>query len=62
MNYTASTPFAKDYDAILQIGGGNQKPIRFGLEYERTYKSLDRYTEIARIIAQERQLNFILCM
>ena len=60
MNYTASTPFAKDYDAILQIGGGNQKPIRFGLEYERTYKSLDRYTEIARIIAQERQLNFIL--
>ena len=60
MNYTTDFPYAKDYDAVVQIRQGKQEPIEFGFEYERTYKALDRYKEVATAISRERHLTFVL--
>jgi hypothetical protein len=60
MNYTLERPFAKDYDAIIKLRNGTRPPIQFGFEYERTYKALERYKEMAAGISGEKQLKFVL--
>jgi hypothetical protein len=60
INYTTDSPYAKDYDAIVQMCRGKEEPFQFGLEYERTYKAVDRYKETAAAISRETELKFIL--
>lgn len=60
LNYTTDFPYAKDYDGIVQVKRETGEGFHFGFEYERTYKGLDRYAEIAQSISRERQLKFVL--
>jgi hypothetical protein len=54
------TPFAKDYDALLQLQDSNGKEFTIGIEYERTYKDVRRYEEIAETIDAETKLCCVL--
>ena len=53
-------PYAKDYDAILKLKDGSGQEFLIGIEYERTYKDVRRYEEIARTIETETQLCCVL--
>ncbi len=53
-------PFAKDYDAVVKLTDRNGQAFKIGLEYERTYKDVQRYDEIAQRIETEKQLCCVL--
>jgi hypothetical protein len=54
--------FAKDYDAAFRLPRTEWKkqPIRISLEYERTMKAANRYSEIAASLERERSVSFVL--
>ena len=52
-------PMAKDYDAIVDVWN-NETAARFGLEYERTLKSVQQYARIRRVLEEENTLGCIL--
>jgi hypothetical protein len=54
------TSFAKDYDATLKLKDQNGQEFLIAIEYERTYKDVRRYEEIARTIENETQLCCVL--
>ena len=54
------TPFAKDYDALLELEDRDGKEFMIGIEYERTYKDARRYEEIAATIDTETKLCCVL--
>lgn len=54
------TPFAKDYDATLKLKDQNGQEFLIAIEYERTYKDVRRYEEIARTIETETQICCVL--
>ena len=54
------TPFAKDYDALLELDDHHGKEFTIGIEYERTYKDVRRYEEIADTIDTETKLCCVL--
>jgi hypothetical protein len=53
-------PFAKDYDAVVKLTDCNGQAFQIGLEYERTYKTIQRYEEIAETIETEKELSCVL--
>lgn len=58
-NIISRSPLAKDYDAIVDVWNQN-RAARFGLEYERSIKSCERYERIRRRLESEDVLNPIL--
>jgi len=58
-NTISRSPFAKDYDAIIDVWIG-QRRSRFALEYERTLKSARHYAQIRMAMEAEHQLDCIL--
>ena len=60
MNYTQPIPFVKDYDAIVRLIVADNHVLKIGVEYERNFKSEERYHEIASQIKNERQLHLVL--
>jgi hypothetical protein len=58
-NTISRSPFAKDYDAIVDVWIGQRKS-RFALEYERTLKSFKQYEQIRVALETEHQLDCIL--
>jgi hypothetical protein len=58
-NMVSSSPYQKDYDAIVKVWVGNE--VReFALEYERSLKSAKRYAAIRAALEAERQIGCIL--
>jgi hypothetical protein len=55
-----ATPYAKDYDALLELKDRDGKEFIIGIEYERTYKDARRYEEIAATIDTETELCCVL--
>jgi hypothetical protein len=53
-------PFAKDYDAVMKLTDRNGQAFQIGVEYERTYKTIQRYEEIAEKIETEKELSCVL--
>ena len=53
-------PFAKDYDAVVKLTDRNGQAFQIGVEYERTYKTIQRYEEIAERIETEKELSCVL--
>jgi hypothetical protein len=53
-------PFAKDYDAVVKLTDCNGQAFQIGVEYERTYKTIQRYEEIAETIETEKELSCVL--
>jgi hypothetical protein len=53
-------PFAKDYDAVVKLTDHNGQVFQIGMEYERTYKTIQRYEEIAERIETEKELSCVL--
>ena len=58
-NVLSKCPFAKDYDAVVEVWIGSMR-ARFALEYERTLKNNKQYEQIRWALEQERQLECIL--
>lgn len=58
-NTISSSPYQKDYDAIVDVWVGDRKR-RFALEYERTLKSYRHYARIRAALEAECQLDCIL--
>jgi len=58
-NTVSRDPMAKDYDAIVDVWN-NDTAARFGLEYERTLKSVQQYARIRRVLEEENTLTCIL--
>ena len=58
-NTISTSPLAKDYDAIVDVWN-QDKAARFGLEYERSIKSTQRYERIRKRLESEDVLNPIL--
>jgi hypothetical protein len=58
-NTISSSPFQKDYDAIVEVWIGDQK-ARFALEYEHSLKSYRQYDRIRDALHAERQVGCIL--
>ena len=58
-NTISSTPYEKDYDAIVDVWLG-EKTARFALEYERCLKSYRHYDRIRVALQAERQVGWIL--
>ena len=58
-NIISMSPVAKDYDAIVDVWNQDQA-ARFGLEYERSIKSAQRYERIRKRLESEDVLNPIL--
>jgi hypothetical protein len=58
-NTISLSPLAKDYDAIVDVWI-NDRAARFGLEYERSIKSAQRYGRIRKSLESEDVLNPIL--
>ncbi len=59
LNIAGGRPTAKDYDALLKLRV-NGRDCCAGLEYERTTKSLTRYEDIYRQLANEKQVDVVL--
>jgi hypothetical protein len=59
LRITNQIPFAKDYDAVVEMGEPDNT-VRFAIEYEQTRKSQDRYAAIARNIQTEQHLDAVL--
>ena len=59
-NTISSSPYQKDYDAIVDVWVGDRKKRRFALEYERTLKSYRHYARIRAALEAEAQLDCIL--
>jgi len=58
-NTISRDPMAKDYDAIVDVWN-DSTAARFGLEYERTLKSVQQYARIRRVLEEENTLACIL--
>lgn len=58
-NILSRSPLAKDYDAIVDVWD-QDRAARFGLEYERSMKSAQRYERIRKKLESEDVLNPIL--
>lgn len=58
-NTVSRDPMAKDYDAIVDVWN-DSTAARFGLEYERTLKSVQQYARIRRVLEEENTLACIL--
>ena len=58
-NTISSSPYQKDYDAIVDVWIGEQS-ARFALEYERSLKSYRRYERIRSALTAEQNLGCIL--
>ena len=58
-NILSRSPLAKDYDAIVDVWN-QERAARFGLEYERSIKSAQRYERIRKRLESEDLLNPIL--
>ena len=58
-NTISSSPYQKDYDAIVDVWIGEQK-ARFALEYERSLKSYRQYDRIRTALEAERQVGCVL--
>jgi hypothetical protein len=58
-NTVSRDPMAKDYDAIVDVWNSDTA-ARFGLEYERTLKSVQQYARIRRVLEEENTLACIL--
>ncbi len=58
-NSIAVNPFAKDYDALVDVWIGNETK-RFAIEYERTPKNQRDYRMIQDALQAETQVNCIL--
>jgi hypothetical protein len=59
LRITNQIPFAKDYDAVVEMGDSGNT-VRFAIEYEQTRKSQDRYAAIAQNIQTEKHLDAVL--
>jgi hypothetical protein len=58
-NSISETPFAKDYDAIVDVWLGDTT-VRFALEYERTLKNQKDYRAICAALEAEMQVQWVL--
>jgi hypothetical protein len=58
-NTISSSPYQKDYDAVVDVWIGDRKG-RFALEYERSLKNCKQYDRIRAAIEAERQVGCIL--
>jgi hypothetical protein len=58
-NTISTNPLEKDYDAIVNVWN-EDCAAAFGMEYERSIKSLQRYDRIRRVLEAESKLNCIL--
>jgi hypothetical protein len=58
-NTISSSPYRKDYDAIVEVWIGDQK-AQFALEYEGSLKSCRQYDRIRDALHAERQVGCIL--
>lgn len=58
-NLMADDQYVKDYDAVAVIDAG-EKSLTCAIEYERTNKSVARYSEIRRILSEEHKVDAIL--
>ncbi|HET6842834.1 MAG TPA: hypothetical protein VFK06_14320 [Candidatus Angelobacter sp.] len=58
-NTISTNPLEKDYDAIVNVWN-EDCAAAFGLEYERSIKSSQRYDRIRRVLEEESKLNCIL--
>jgi hypothetical protein len=58
-NTISTNPLEKDYDAIVNVWN-EERAAAFGLEYERSIKSAQRYDRIRRVLEGEGKLNCIL--
>ena len=59
LNTISSTPYQKDYDAIVDVWNGDRRS-RFALEYERSLKSYRQYDRIRTALQAEREVRHIL--
>lgn len=59
LNTVSTSALEKDYDAIVDVWN-NDTAARFGLEYERTLKSVQQYQKIRRALEVENKLGCIL--
>jgi DNA-binding PadR family transcriptional regulator len=61
----AARNYAKDYDAVLSVdrSDGGQNALTIAVEYERTLKAEDRYSEISNALSVESSIDilFYLC-
>jgi hypothetical protein len=62
LNIAANRPTQKDYDSIAEIvaPSDSNAVIYLGIEYERTIKSKDRYSQIRKNLDAERQIQGLL--
>ncbi len=58
-NLMADDQYVKDYDAIAVINAGDRS-LTCAVEYERSNKSVARYSEIRRILAEEYMVDLVL--
>ena len=58
-NTISSSPYQKDYDAIVEVWIGDEK-ARFALEYERSLKSYRHYDHIRAALEAEQQIGCVL--
>lgn len=60
MNLAIDQPLAKDYDAVADLALEGGSTVVVGIEYERTLKSSQRYSEIVNAIKEERQIDLLI--
>lgn len=58
-NTISSSPYQKDYDAIVDVWFGQEK-ARFALEYERSLKNCRQYDRIRTALEAEQQVACVL--
>jgi hypothetical protein len=58
-NLMAEDQYVKDYDAVAVINAG-EKSLTCAIEYERSNKSVARYSAIRSILSEEHNLDAIL--
>ena len=58
----AARKYAKDYDAVFSVdrSGAGQNSLTIAVEYERTLKAGDRYTEISNTLSGEISIDILL--
>ena len=59
LNLSPATAYAKVYDGIAEVSLDGEH-IKFGIEYERTFKSQPKYDKIWEAIESEKRLNAFL--
>jgi len=60
LNLASDAPTAKDYDGIMEIAIAQDRMLRIGVEYEKTLKATDRYTEIRKLLENETSVAGVL--